>query len=735
MREKNVKIGSIMRMTAFVLAFLFAFQSVFLPFVKMRSVSANTDGAGDNETEIIEIPDDVMPTAIALFSDYINDGLGMELKAKLFDENDNEVKVYDVTYTWEKEDAAGEYVPVEGETGATLTIPEINEENYGKYRVSAEKEGTLIGTDTCVVPLPRTRVHFAYIDDAVITDGSVSVTANLLYDSDGSAVTEEGYTYRWYRHDGTGYVLSEETDGNTFTVSDADSDDCGTYKVAAVFGGAEVCSTSFVIKEEEKQAYAGAYFVNTVDNDVYPGDSFTLTAVLYGADDEPIEDTSAFAFAWSKDDGTGSYTVLEGETGLSYNVESAAASDFGYYRLSAGVAGVFICSASFNVKNAGSNVVASAEDVYAQIGEQAVMSVKLYDKETADLLPYENYFYKWYKVTDEGNVFLTSSTITDLAIEVTEADFGTYLIEVYDKDGVYKLSESQFEIINSAVPASLTLTPDKDSLAQGQSLTVSAKVLDGNGDEMTDLGTCFIYWYVRSGEYGTGEFELVDTYMFTQGEDGYSYSPKNAFDTYAGNTMKAVLTDTNESFELSATLFIGKKTEEQTLSYILLGEGYEMIEGKDVTVTAKFYDGNGEEIKAYDGYELVWYKGLAADGVQVYPLATDAFGSLTVKAVSEESAGIYTLTVIDSESGKVLASSSTLVSVVEFMLGDLNLDGKVGNTDLILMRRYISNKDKYPLSEKGLLAGDIKADGRINNVDLLRLRRYLADPIANPLKS
>ena len=59
-----------------------------------------------------------------------------------------------------------------------------------------------------------------------------------------------------------------------------------------------------------------------------------------------------------------------------------------------------------------------------------------------------------------------------------------------------------------------------------------------------------------------------------------------------------------------------------------------------------------------------------------------------------------------------------------FKLGDINGDGKINTTDLILIRRYMA---EYEVGSFNKLAADINGDGKINTADLILIRRYLAD--------
>jgi hypothetical protein len=62
---------------------------------------------------------------------------------------------------------------------------------------------------------------------------------------------------------------------------------------------------------------------------------------------------------------------------------------------------------------------------------------------------------------------------------------------------------------------------------------------------------------------------------------------------------------------------------------------------------------------------------------------------------------------------------------VEFVLeGDLNSNGSVTSTDLIILRRYLAGIDS--LNDKGLASADINNDGKLTSTDLIILRRRLA---------
>lgn len=66
------------------------------------------------------------------------------------------------------------------------------------------------------------------------------------------------------------------------------------------------------------------------------------------------------------------------------------------------------------------------------------------------------------------------------------------------------------------------------------------------------------------------------------------------------------------------------------------------------------------------------------------------------------------------------------------MKGDVTGDGKVNMADVIAIRRYLVNKEKYPLTVYD--AGDVTADEKINMADAIAIRRYLVNKDKYPLK-
>ena len=85
------------------------------------------------------------------------------------------------------------------------------------------------------------------------------------------------------------------------------------------------------------------------------------------------------------------------------------------------------------------------------------------------------------------------------------------------------------------------------------------------------------------------------------------------------------------------------------------------------------------------------------------------------------------ITFVDATSGDEKVTLATVDGAViidnAYLLGDVSLDGKVDNVDLVLMARYIVKLETF--NGQQMLNGDINQDGKVNNVDLVNLANYM----------
>lgn len=72
-----------------------------------------------------------------------------------------------------------------------------------------------------------------------------------------------------------------------------------------------------------------------------------------------------------------------------------------------------------------------------------------------------------------------------------------------------------------------------------------------------------------------------------------------------------------------------------------------------------------------------------------------------------------------------------VVSVVDYVPGDLNGDRKVNSTDVILLRRFIAGGYELSVNEN---SADVNADGKKNSTDVILIRRFIAGGYGVELK-
>jgi hypothetical protein len=96
----------------------------------------------------------------------------------------------------------------------------------------------------------------------------------------------------------------------------------------------------------------------------------------------------------------------------------------------------------------------------------------------------------------------------------------------------------------------------------------------------------------------------------------------------------------------------------------------------------------------------------------------------TSKTYKVSANGIYTVYVKD-KAGNVSSKSITISNVYE--LGDINDDGNLDITDLLLLKRNIvaGSKTSWALTGQGEKSADINKDGNVDVTDILLLKRHI----------
>jgi hypothetical protein len=73
-----------------------------------------------------------------------------------------------------------------------------------------------------------------------------------------------------------------------------------------------------------------------------------------------------------------------------------------------------------------------------------------------------------------------------------------------------------------------------------------------------------------------------------------------------------------------------------------------------------------------------------------------------------------------------ISSKEITVSNV-YSLGDINNDGKIDVTDLVIIKRYLvsGNKTEWKLTEEKLALSDINNDGKVDITDVVLVKRHI----------
>ena len=66
----------------------------------------------------------------------------------------------------------------------------------------------------------------------------------------------------------------------------------------------------------------------------------------------------------------------------------------------------------------------------------------------------------------------------------------------------------------------------------------------------------------------------------------------------------------------------------------------------------------------------------------------------------------------------------------EYVLGDVDGNGEVTNSDVLMIFRYIYNEELYPLN---VTVGDVDGNGEVTNTDVLMIFRYIYNPELYPI--
>lgn len=156
----------------------------------------------------------------------------------------------------------------------------------------------------------------------------------------------------------------------------------------------------------------------------------------------------------------------------------------------------------------------------------------------------------------------------------------------------------------------------------------------------------------------------------------------------AGNvtTQTVTITNINARFKVDYAVSAGQGTLSAAVGATALNTGDYLTPGSNVVFT----------VAPTAGYVVSQW---TVDGV---PVASNLTNTLTVSNLA----------------------ASVTIGVSLTMYGDVNNDGKLSTTDIVMLRRFLAGLDT--LSDLGKLSGDYNNDGKITTTDIVMMRRKLA---------
>lgn len=216
-----------------------------------------------------------------------------------------------------------------------------------------------------------------------------------------------------------------------------------------------------------------------------------------------------------------------------------------------------------------------------------------------------------------------------------------------------------------------------------------------------------------------------------------------SFDAGEGGTgsMESVLVKTGETYKLPACTFTAPADKEfkcWSVGGVEKAVGDTITVNGPITITAVWQDKSAPTtytvsgtVKSYDVEQSNVTVTLTDSENTVQTAITDESGKYEFTGIA---AGTYTLSVTKSGCAKwtktvAVTDNNVTENISIYLLGDVNLDGRVTEKDLIVLKRHLANAEKYPLSDEAKNVANINHDDAVSEKDVIVLKRYLANSI------
>ncbi len=268
-------------------------------------------------------------------------------------------------------------------------------------------------------------------------------------------LSEEQYSFAWYKdsyYQAGDTVLSTEAT-LTITVSENDFETNDTYYRFEIYEDGELLATNYCRIYNKSEYYSGSSQYYNVE----VGDSVTLTAVIYDADEEEVDlSDDAFTFAWYAP--TYEYSTFYDEdedewyrlgekvlgeclgTGQTFTIDVTTVSDFReysdcYYECRVYKNGTYVATTYCYLYENNTVTMATWNTLYGSVGESVTLSFTLYNENGDEIdISGEAYTFEWYKKSYCYSDDFESFEIVYSDVLATES---TYTIDCLTEDDLY----------------------------------------------------------------------------------------------------------------------------------------------------------------------------------------------------------------------------------------------------------------------------------------------------------
>ncbi|MAE32297.1 MAG: hypothetical protein CMO43_12050, partial [Verrucomicrobiales bacterium] len=336
-----------------------------------------------------------------------------------------------MTYAWKRDGAL-----IDGQTDASLTLPDIAGTDAGVYSVEITNSAGLTESDGVTVSVVQPVSIASQPEAATIVLGG-----STLFQV--AATGTEPITYQWSQ-DGTAIADATES---TLTLTTVEASAGGEYKVTVTNAAGSVDSDMVTLTVESPPTITAlAESMSLVE-----GDSVELLVTAVG--------TAPITYQWSKGG-----VALAGATGSTLSLSNVAPSDADDYKVAVSNGAGRVESDLITVTVAQpASIVSQPEGGQAVLGETFTLSVVAAGTEPL--------IYKWYR--DGELIFgagLASLTLADLGA----IDSGTYRVAVQNLAGTV---ESDLVNLSVETPPEITQQPASLDVAVGGDITLSVAAI------------------------------------------------------------------------------------------------------------------------------------------------------------------------------------------------------------------------------------------------------------------